>query len=418
MITTPRVFDHDDFDVLLPERWYTSGPAVVATDGKLVVTGVSPWAAWWGTQRTFEPGDAVLVLFKPGAGSQFEFHLERGTWATPDYRRWAFHVGTRFEMGIWEGADPQRWSELVGDLSPDPQKWYYLFLGIGSDGEFLAYVWEREKGAPQLEYRRVMNDGWAGPGWIFGMGANRGKVTIDSATEITFSRARPPGRAGESFWRALARLDQQDPSGALDDLNTAIRMEPDQATYHYYRAMTLWRLGRLDEALADLRRTSALDPDNDEVYRRLAWLYAKERREPDKARAYIERAMALAPLESRNYRLRALILRDVQNNAQAALADLSRAIELAPQNAELYRLRGETHNTLKDYAAGLRDGQNCAMLQPDDAACYLQQARSHIGLSDDKAAVEAYRRFLQATDRVVCLGCREEAQSFITRHSP
>jgi tetratricopeptide (TPR) repeat protein len=413
VMTSPRVYDHDSLIELDEARWYFSDAAVTVADEKLAVTGDQPWATWWGTVRTFKEGDAVLVLFQPGVGSQFEFHFERGDWATPDYRRWAFHGSTRFEMSIWEGANPQRWGELVGQLSPDPQAWYYLLLGMDLDGEFVAFAWEQGEATPQIAYRRRLDESWSGPGWVFGMGANRGKLFIDEVTEITFADVRDAGRADEHFWDALVLIDQQDPSGALDKLDAAIRPDPDQPVYLYYRGMTLWRMGRLEGALADLTRASTLDPNNDAYCRQLAWFYARELNDADQARTYMERALSLAPLEARNYRLRALILRDTQDSAQAALADFSQAIELSPLEAELYRLRGETYNLLGDYAAGLQDGIECAERQPEDAACYLQQARSYVGLDDEAGAVTAYKRFLDTTDDIICLGCREEALTYI-----
>ena len=415
-LVAPQVYDHDALDEFIETRWYASEASVALTDAGLRITGVEPWASWWGTRRTFEGGDAVLVRFRPDPGSQFEFHLERGTWATGDYRRWAFHVGTRFEMSIIEGADPQRWGELVGQLSPQSESWYSLLLGMDPHGEFLAYLWEDRSTEPHLTYRKQMDETWHGAGWIFGAGANRGAVDVASVTEIAFVRVDPPDGADAHFWRALALADQGNAEAALEALDAALRLEPDNATYLYYRGLTHCDLGQLSEALADLERASELDPDNDEYHRQLAWLHARERGSPIRAQIHIEYALSLAPFEARNYRLRALILRDVQHDWAAALVDFTNAIELAPREAELYRLRGETWNLMGDYATGLEDALQCAELQPEDAACYLQQARSHIGLDDPERAVAAYTLFLETTEREVCPGCREEAEAYIAQH--
>jgi tetratricopeptide (TPR) repeat protein len=379
------------------------------------VPGEQPWATWWGAQRTFEEGDAVLVLFQPGAGRQLEFHLERGEWATADYRRWAFHAGTRFEMSISEGPNPQSWGELVGRLAPDPDRWYYLLLGIDPGGEFVAFAWEKDAEAPQLEYRRQMDDTWAGPGWVFGMGANRGDALIDSVTEVAFGAVSQPDSAGVHFWEALALVDRDEPADALTELDEALDLDSGNPVYLYYRGMTQWAMGSVDEAQDDLQAASERDPRNDEYLRQLAWLHATERSEPDAALAYAEDALTLAPLDARNHRMRGLIRRDALADPQGALEDLSRAVELAPLEAELLRLRGETHNLLGDYQSGLQDGLQCADLQPEDAACYIQQARSHVGLGDESGAAAAYRRFLDTTDEPVCPGCREEAEAYVER---
>ncbi len=416
VLVSPQVWDHDDLHELIDARWYASEPSVAITEGALRITGAQPWASWWGTRRTFEGGDAVLLRFRPGSGAQFEFHLERGTWATGDYRRWAFHVGTRFEISIIKGAEPQRWGELVGQLSPQPEQWYHLLLGMDPHGEFVTYLWEDGASEPQLAYRRPMDLEWQGPGWVFGAGANRGTVDIDSVTEVAFLRVAQPDGADAYFWRALALVDQDDTDGAIEEMDMAIQAEPDNSTYLYYRGLAHWSVGQIDEALSDLERASEIEPDNDEYHRQLAWLYARERGDLESAETHLERALALSPLEARNYRLRALILRDVQHQFAAAIVDLDNAIELSPQEAELYWLRGETHNLLGEYATGLDDGIKCANLQSEDAACYLQQARSYVGLDDSEAAVAAYSLFLDTTDRVICPGCREEAEAYIVQH--
>ncbi len=413
-VSGARVFDHDDLNELAPGRWYASGPTVQADRGLLTVEGSPGWASWWGTTRTFQQGDAVLLLFQFDPNTQFELHLERGQWAKPTYQRWAFHVGTRFEMSIWEGTQPVRFGEMVGKLAPQAGRWYYLFMGMDAD-EFVAYAWDAEQDSPYLEYRRALGEGWSGPGWIFGMGANRGHITIDSFTEIAFQSLRKPSRAGEWFWKGLTFYDQGEINLALEAFEAAIRNSRDQAPYHYYRALTLWQLDRPQEALADLNKAVELDPQNDEFHRQLAWLYGTGMKQEQQSLASIDKAVGLAPLEARNYRMRGLVLREVKGDLQAALADFDHAIELSPNEAELYRQRGQTYNELGDFASGLASARRCAELQAEDATCYLEQARSYKGLDDRASAVAAYRKFVDLEGVKLCAPCQKEAEAFIAQ---
>jgi tetratricopeptide (TPR) repeat protein len=411
-----QVYDHDDLDALLPDRWYASATGIAVEGGQLLADGAAGWATWWGAQRAFQSGDAVLVRFQTDESAQFEFHLERGNWAGTDYRRWALHVGNRFEMGIWEGALPRRYGQLVGTLALRPGTWYQMLMAIGRDGQFVTYVWEDGAEAPQLEYRHALSDGWADGGWLFGLGANRGRVTIDSVTEIAFRDLRRPDRAGAAFWDAVAAYDEGDYGRVLDDISTAVRQTPDRAPYYYYRGLAYAQTEQADLARLDFERAAALDPANDEYLRRLAWLDA-EAGDIDAARDELERALALAPLEERNYLWRGLIRRDLQGDLAGALADFDRALELAPNEAELYSQRARTRQLLGDYVAGLADAAQCSELQPRYAECALAAARNQAAAGQADAAVASYQRYLELDTAGQCAVCRAEAQEYVAAHA-
>ncbi|MFC6075966.1 tetratricopeptide repeat protein [Microbispora bryophytorum] len=83
---------------------------------------------------------------------------------------------------------------------------------------------------------------------------------------LAFDAALAADACLASAWanRATLRFETGDARGAVDDLTRAIELGEDAALY-FNRATALDALGRGQEALADLRRASALAPDDPDV---------------------------------------------------------------------------------------------------------------------------------------------------------
>ncbi len=85
----------------------------------------------------------------------------------------------------------------------------------------------------------------------------------DYAGAAATLRALAPAQRDEiNAWTVLARADsmQSRPDLALEDYTAALRLEPNRASLHALRALTLARLGRRDEALGECKRALELDP--------------------------------------------------------------------------------------------------------------------------------------------------------------
>ena len=68
---------------------------------------------------------------------------------------------------------------------------------------------------------------------------------------------------------------------AMDDIDRAIRIDPDEPLYHAERAVVLYRIGEPAEAAKAAQRSVELDPDYAEGYRLmgLCQISAKQREE-------------------------------------------------------------------------------------------------------------------------------------------
>jgi hypothetical protein len=70
--------------------------------------------------------------------------------------------------------------------------WYHVLLAVGSEGELLTKVWQRDDASRTAEYRRTFGEGWAERDWRFEIGVSRSTLTLDTFSEISFSDLIPP----------------------------------------------------------------------------------------------------------------------------------------------------------------------------------------------------------------------------------
>jgi len=69
-----------------------------------------------------------------------------------------------------------------------------------------------------------------------------------------------PGNADYLFYLALALGNLDRPAEALELLDRAIAVGPDNAKMHAFRATALYGVGRRDEAIVEMRRTLIMNP--------------------------------------------------------------------------------------------------------------------------------------------------------------
>jgi len=113
--------------------------------------------------------------------------------------------------------------------------------------------------------------------------------------ELDHARHPPPALDPDYYTHAGAALnDRGDPRGALELLDAALRLAPDQAEARADRAVALFKLGRLPEARAEADRAVALRPAFFEALYNRAIIRAAEA-DLAGARGDLEAALRLAP---------------------------------------------------------------------------------------------------------------------------
>ena len=127
-------------------------------------------------------------------------------------------------------------------------------------------------------------------------------------------------------WRGITHGDMKRFEDAIQDFNTAIRLDPMNADLYVRRAQMNEKRGHLDDALRDLRFAYDLEPD---AYRTLVYLgdvYVKAGQVPQ-ALNYYDRAIAVNPAYGNTYARKADALAGLGREADALKA-IEKAIEV------------------------------------------------------------------------------------------
>ncbi|MBU2549952.1 MAG: tetratricopeptide repeat protein [Proteobacteria bacterium] len=151
-------------------------------------------------------------------------------------------------------------------------------------------------------------------------------------------------KAKNLYERGRFELEDGQFQAALDFLDQALALEPDNMSIQYARARALIKLDRVDEGQALLVKVLKADPQGQKAANiDLAALYARQRRF-DEATTYYTRAIEAFPKRTDLYLARAAMYIETADHDRARL-DLSRAVELEPSVAPAARY----YESLIDY---------------------------------------------------------------------
>lgn len=146
-------------------------------------------------------------------------------------------------------------------------------------------------------------------------------------------------------------MEDEEWGKAIDCLNAAISIEPDNGTAYQQRAWVLLELGRLDDALSDAEAAVHLEPDDSESFRARGAAYVKagryEQAVADLTRYLVEEdtSRAAGHRSSRGYYLRGLAYTGLREFREA-IKDYGRAINRWPDWPEPYEARALAYGTI------------------------------------------------------------------------
>ena len=210
-----------------------------------------------------------------------------------------------------------------------------------------------------------------------------------------FSRAiklRPDVAAGYRY-RAYAYLELGDRVRALNDLDQAIRLKPDDVQSQADRAAELFAQKQFDLAIADCDRVLKQDSGRAPMYGLRGRCHA-ERGDSESALRDYASAMAGDPENAPRYLLwRAQLRLDCEDYA-AARADCDEALRLDPESAEGYHLRGmveqqdeNPEGAIADFSEALRREASHSWARLGRAICNLELKEYDEVLKDCDVAV-------------------------------
>lgn len=182
-------------------------------------------------------------------------------------------------------------------------------------------------------------------------------------------------------------------SEAVQPLEAAIKLNPQNPFAHYHLGLTLSATGDIQRASSELQAAIRLNPNLAQAYRALGAL-ATRKGDADLLRQAADGLISTRPSLPDGYLMRAGA--NARTQPVAAQADLKKAIEVAPQDSRAYVAMGQLLLDQKKYAEADKFYEQALSKNPRDA-----QALSGVVslLTDQKQLDRAAQRIQQQIDK-------------------
>lgn len=171
---------------------------------------------------------------------------------------------------------------------------------------------------------------------------------------------------------------------ALDRLDKAIQLSPDDATMYNGRGNTYFFLKRHDEAMRDYNRSIEMKPQSTAFYNR-ARLF-NELGQPDKAKEDYSRSIELEPTFAEAYSNRGLLYQK-SRQLDLALKDFNAAISLSNGDAVYYFNRGNIYLMKLKYSLAVADYSKAIEIFPKWALAYKRRSDAYKKLGRTRLSV-------------------------------
>lgn len=160
------------------------------------------------------------------------------------------------------------------------------------------------------------------------------------------------------MYAILGKTDQ-----ALEDLNQALKIAPDDGVALNNRARSFREMNRKAEAIADYEKAIVCGFDNADLRNQLAILYSTTDRK-QKAVVHYGEAIRFDPSDVAFYLNRGACLVELEKFDQA-ISDFTLAIELASDDYRAYALRYNAYVQQGELDKAQPDGEKAHQLNPD-----------------------------------------------------
>lgn len=207
---------------------------------------------------------------------------------------------------------------------------------------------------------------------------------LDSAIEID------PNNAAVHFNRGAVLQQLNRPEESLASYDQAIAIKPNYAESFCNRGLVLAQLKRWDAALASYDRAVAIKPDFAQAHFNRG-IVLKELGRWDEALAGYEQAVSLEPGFAEGYCNRGLVLAQL-DRWDAALASYDQAIAIKPQFTEAHFNRGLVLSKLDQADAALASFDRAIALKADFAEVYYNRGLVLAHVMQVDAALTSYER--------------------------
>jgi protein O-GlcNAc transferase len=197
---------------------------------------------------------------------------------------------------------------------------------------------------------------------------------IDRALEIDPENAAFLSNRGRAL-QQLKRLDE-----ALESYNKAVSMNPDHAPAFNNRGVVLYSLRRFEDAVSSYDRALALNPDYAQAFYNRGNALRELRRSEQAVESY-DCALAIKPDYPQALYNRGNALRDLRR-LDEAIASYDRALAFNPDYVEALSNRGAALKELKRFDEALESYDRALAIQPDNAFLIGLRLRSKMLICD------------------------------------
>ncbi|HKY55393.1 MAG TPA: tetratricopeptide repeat protein, partial [Anaerolineales bacterium] len=181
------------------------------------------------------------------------------------------------------------------------------------------------------------------------------------------------------------------PAHRILDLNNRIESNP-QPNLFKRRAAEYYRLRNYAQAIADLNSALELQPDDASALHSRGVAY-EGLGQNERAQEDYQRAIAINPQLANEYLQRGVTFGQA-GSFQQSVDSLTEGIRLAPENPIGYFNRGVSYFQLGDLESAIADFSNVIRLSPTDEAAYYWRGVSYEEAGRQREATADYRQFL------------------------
>lgn len=196
------------------------------------------------------------------------------------------------------------------------------------------------------------------------------------------------GRVTALAFRATAKMDTYDFSGAVADFSRALDMAPSNFGLMHGRAQALERLGHYQKALLDYDTAIQISPKNAALFTGRALIHA-QLDNMDAAFRDLEKARTIAPKNVETLALMGGLYTEV-GEFEKAIGLFDRAIDLQPEIGRLYLRRGLAQMKAGEWDKSLKDLTAAIEMENGLPDAYMLRAMVHRDADRDEEAMADY----------------------------
>ncbi|AFZ11448.1 Tetratricopeptide TPR_1 repeat-containing protein [Crinalium epipsammum PCC 9333] len=197
-----------------------------------------------------------------------------------------------------------------------------------------------------------------------------------------------PQYANAYLMRGGVYSDQKQWDKAIDDYNTAIKINPQYANAYLMRGDVYSDQKQWDKAIDDYNTAIKINSNNAWAYSARGLVYYKQK-QWNKAIDDYNTAIKINPGDAFAYSARGLVYKE-QKQWDKAIDDYTTAIKINPQYADAYSLRGRVHDQQKQWDKAIDDFTTAIKINPNNANDYSLRGLVYVNQKQWDKAIDDF----------------------------